>query len=128
MKFRRMVVADLILVVVAFSAGALISAMWLTSSVPPAPQSRVVCVNFDISTPAGRGQYKDWHPVAPDKKRDIGLLVNAGAAQWMEAETLKCYERNPNNPRFGQLVAVHYLEWWKWIGNPKKTKRSIITH
>jgi hypothetical protein len=124
MNIRRMMLADVAVLAVVFTIGLIISAMWPEAHVTP--PSHVVCLTFDMSSPDGRGRWKGWHPVAFDKRQEIGKLVNAGAAEWMEAKTADCYERHPMNPRLGELVESGYMEWWRWVEKPKR--KVVITH
>lgn len=95
-------------------------------STPSPPSSRVVCLIFDMSDRDGKGRWKGWHPVASETKREeIGLLVSANAVEWGEFKTADCYERHPENPKLGQLVEQHYVEWWRW---KEKKRKEVITH
>ena len=113
------------LVAIAGLCALFIYATWPAAYNPP--QSHVVCLMFDISTPDGRARWKGWHPVPPGKREEISLMVNAGAMEWMEALTADCYERNADNPDFGNLVRREYVEWYRWVEKPKKP-RLVITH
>lgn len=108
----------------------LIFLMWLLppskNDKPAAAPSRVVCLIFDLSIKDGQGRWKGWHPVSEEVRDEVGLLVNAGAAEWFEADSAACYERHPKNPKFGQVIERHYVEWWRWV--EKSKKRTVIKH
>lgn len=82
--------------------------------------SHVVCLVFDMSTQKGK-QWEGWHPVSELKRAEIGLLVKSGAAEWIEADSVDCFERHPLNSRIGQKVRIDRMEWWRW----KEPKRKV---
>jgi hypothetical protein len=85
--------------------------------------SHVVCLIFDMSTKQGK-VWSGWHPVSEQNRVEVGLLVKAGAAEWMEAQTADCYERHLLNTKLGQKVRIEYMEWWRWKEPKRRTSHE----
>lgn len=82
--------------------------------------SHVVCLVFDMSTPAGQ-QWKGWHPVSREARDKISHEIGAGRAERIEADTLECIERHPMNKNIGKTIRTDRIEWWRW----KEPKRKV---
>lgn len=93
-----------------------VSGVFYVATMPRAQEkepSQVLCAVFDLSTPAGRGMWRGWHPLSDQHRSVVKELALKGKVEIIEADSIECIERHEQNKRFGDVIETRRMEWWR---------------